>query len=77
MRFFVAGVTEPREPDKTPDRSASVAIAGSTVTTRAERKDVSDSQLISVTDPADAAFNAFDFSAHAGKGIRVYLAGFG
>jgi hypothetical protein len=38
---------------------------------------VSDIQLISVTDPADAAFNAFDFSAHAGKGIRVYLAGFG
>lgn len=38
---------------------------------------MSDTQLISVTDTADEAFNAFDFSEHEGKGIRVYLAGFG
>ena len=38
---------------------------------------VSNVQLVSVSDTADVAFNAFDFSEHEGKGIRVYLAGFG
>ena len=38
---------------------------------------MSDTQLVSVTDTAEDAFNTFDFSEHAGKGIRVYLAGFG
>jgi len=38
---------------------------------------VSDLQLIQITDAANDALGAFDFSAHAGKGIRVYLQGFG
>ena len=38
---------------------------------------VSDSQLIAVTDAADSALGAFDFEAHGGKGVRVYVQGFG
>jgi len=34
-------------------------------------------QLIQVTAAADAALGAFDFSAHAGKGVRVFVQGFG
>jgi hypothetical protein len=39
--------------------------------------DVSDTQLIQVTAAADEALGAFDFSAHEGKGVRVFLQGFG
>ena len=39
--------------------------------------DVSDTQLIQVTAAADAALGTFDFSAHEGKGVRVFLQGFG
>ena len=38
---------------------------------------MSDTELVSVTDTADDAFNTFDFTEQKGKGIRVYLAGFG
>jgi hypothetical protein len=38
---------------------------------------VTDTQLITVSESADGAFNAFDFSAHAGKGVRLYVAGYG
>jgi len=38
---------------------------------------VSNVQLVSVTDTADVALNAFDFSEHEGKGVRLYVAGFG
>ncbi len=34
-------------------------------------------QLIQVTDAASSALSAFDFSAHAGKGVRVFVQGFG
>jgi hypothetical protein len=39
--------------------------------------DMSDTNLIQVTDAADSALGAFDFSAHEGKGIRVFVQGFG
>ncbi len=39
--------------------------------------DVSDTNLIQVTDAADSALGAFDFSTHAGKGVRVFVQGFG
>lgn len=38
---------------------------------------VSDTKLIQVTDAADTALGAFDFSAHEGKGVRVFIQGFG
>lgn len=38
---------------------------------------MNDSQLITVTDTADSALGAFDFSAHEGKGVRVFIQGFG
>lgn len=42
-----------------------------------KQANVSDSKLIQVTDAADAALAAFDFSDHEGKGVRVFLQGFG
>ncbi len=38
---------------------------------------MSDSQLIQVTEAANSALSAFDFTAHAGKGVRVFVQGFG
>ncbi len=38
---------------------------------------VNESQLITVSDSAADAFNAFDFGEHDGKAVRVYVAGFG
>ena len=38
---------------------------------------MSDSTLINVTESADSAFKAVDFSANAEMGVRVYLQGFG
>ncbi len=38
---------------------------------------MSDTKLIQVTDAADTALGAFDFSAHEGKGVRVFIQGFG
>jgi hypothetical protein len=38
---------------------------------------VSENQLIQVTEAANSALSAFDFSAHAGKGVRVFVQGFG
>jgi len=44
---------------------------------RTESSDVSDTQLIQVTDAATSALSAFDFTAHDGKGVRVFVQGFG
>jgi len=38
---------------------------------------VSDTQLVSVTDAANSALGSFDFQAHAGKAVRIFLQGFG
>lgn len=38
---------------------------------------MSDTQLIQLTDAATGALGAFDFSTHEGKGIRVFVQGFG
>jgi len=38
---------------------------------------VSSTQLIQVTEAANAAFGAFDFAAHGSKGVRVFVQGFG
>ncbi len=38
---------------------------------------VSESTLIQVTDAANTAFGAFDFAEHDGKGVRVFVQGFG
>jgi hypothetical protein len=42
-----------------------------------ESDNVSDTTLVQLTDAADAALGAFDFTAHEGKGIRVFIQGFG
>ena len=34
-------------------------------------------ELVQVTDSADAELNAFDFAAHDGKGVRLFVQGFG
>jgi hypothetical protein len=39
--------------------------------------EVSDNTLITVTDSADNALKAVDFTANAAAGVRVYLQGFG
>ncbi len=38
---------------------------------------MSDTQLIQVTDSAKSALGTFDFETHAGKGVRVFVQGFG
>ena len=38
---------------------------------------MSDTQLIQLTDAANDALGAFDFETHAGKGVRVFIQGFG
>jgi hypothetical protein len=38
---------------------------------------VSDDTLITVTESADSAFKAVDFSDKSEMGVRVYLQGFG
>jgi len=34
-------------------------------------------QLVQLTESAGVALGAFDFSTHEGKGIRVFVQGFG
>ena len=34
-------------------------------------------QLITVSDSANQAFGAFDWSEHEGKGVRLFVQGFG
>ncbi len=38
---------------------------------------MSDLELINVSASATDAFGAFDWSAHAGKGVRLFVQGFG
>lgn len=38
---------------------------------------MSDLELISVSTTADEAFSGFDWEAHAGKGVRLFVQGFG
>ena len=38
---------------------------------------MNETSLIQVTDQADTAFGAVDFSAHPGKDVRVFVQGFG
>jgi len=42
-----------------------------------ENNIVSDTQLVQLTESAGVALGAFDFSTHEGKGIRVFVQGFG
>jgi len=42
-----------------------------------ERNDVSDLNLIAVSDAADEAFQGFDWTEHDGKGVRLFIQGFG
>ena len=42
-----------------------------------ENKIVSDTQLVQLTESAGVALGGFDFSTHEGKGIRVFIQGFG
>ena len=39
--------------------------------------DVSAEGLISISTTANDAFGAFDWSTHAGKGVRLFVQGFG
>jgi hypothetical protein len=39
--------------------------------------DVSNVDLISISDSATAAFGAFDWTEHEGKGVRLFVQGFG
>ena len=34
-------------------------------------------QLINISDSANQAFAAFDWTEHAGKGVRLFVQGFG
>jgi hypothetical protein len=34
-------------------------------------------ELVNVSDSADAALGAFDFAAHGGKDVRLFVQGFG
>ena len=38
---------------------------------------MNDVKLINITDPAGQALATFDWSEHAGKGIRLFVQGFG
>ena len=38
---------------------------------------VSNTDLISVSDSANTAFGDFDWSEHQGKGVRLFVQGFG
>jgi hypothetical protein len=38
---------------------------------------VSTSDLISISETANTAFGAFDWSEHEGKGVRLFVQGFG
>ena len=38
---------------------------------------MSDLQLINVSASANEAFGAFDWSEHEGKGVRLFVQGFG
>jgi hypothetical protein len=38
---------------------------------------VSDLNLIVVSDSADEAFQGFDWAEHNGKGVRLFVQGFG
>ena len=39
--------------------------------------DVNNLQLISISDSASKAFGAFDWTEHEGKGVRLFVQGFG
>jgi hypothetical protein len=39
--------------------------------------DVNETQLISISDSAEVAFETFEWSEHEGKGIRLFVQGFG
>ena len=39
--------------------------------------DVNEMQLISISDSAEEAFGAFEWSEHEGKGVRLFVQGFG
>jgi len=41
------------------------------------RADVENLQLISISDSANEAFAAFDWTEHEGKGVRLFVQGFG
>ena len=38
---------------------------------------VSETKLLNISDSASEAFAAFDWSEHQGKGVRLYVQGFG
>lgn len=38
---------------------------------------MSNVDLISVSDSANTAFGGFDWNEHAGKGVRLFVQGFG
>ncbi len=42
-----------------------------------ERNEVSELNLIAVSDAADEAFQGFDWTEHDGKGVRLFIQGFG
>lgn len=45
------------------------------VTPNPERYDVN--ELITISEMANEAFGAFDWSEHQGKGVRLFVQGFG
>ena len=44
---------------------------------RERNRDVETQELLKITENAGQAFGAFDWSAHAGKGVRLFVQGFG
>jgi len=41
------------------------------------KRDVSVDGLINISDSANQAFGTFDWTEHAGKGVRLFVQGFG
>lgn len=41
------------------------------------KRDVSVDGLINISDSANTAFGTFDWTEHAGKGVRLFVQGFG
>ena len=57
-----------------PDR---LELVGPTVNQSRRTTTVNDVKLINITDSASQALAAFDWSEHEGKGIRLFVQGFG
>jgi hypothetical protein len=64
-----------RDERAVPAASAGGTGSRDTCCSNQERNDVND--LITISESATEAFGAFDWTEHAGKGVRLFVQGFG